>query len=710
MNFLRRTITTSFQTNSNSSSTSSSNSSTAADESDTAGDGGNNNSSNGNNMNNNNNSQNINENSSDSNSTPLPRQQQQQHYHHHHHSGGHHRGIQYGQRQRSGGVVTGTAESTSNITRDEEDDDDDHIMSGSAVQVAGSSPYSRRRSRGSNSVRPRPELYPKFIVEQLRTTHSNLDTLVFTRQTLERIEDIRLEARNLLAQLWHQHVYLVPDALKMALNANERAAAVTGVPMMTGSSSSLSSVAVPHMTNEPTVLGVDQHVAERNDVNAVANDLVLRQQQPIQGEIGAQQTLRGSISAPPLSDDTLVMMGINYNDNSRYEGELDQHRVRQGHGTYFYPSGTVYRGQWNQGSRHGLGICEFVSGNKYVGYWNQGRREGRGVFMFTKSRQKISDLPIPGIRAPKQTILSIREQIAHDADVADRFGSNAMVRISGGNAQLRLPSSLGQEAQQQQPLVIPVQSFSSVFDTSEMMPTSPEPTHVIRTTPPVFDISSVPDFVASDPSLCGMVQRLLSFEDQERYEGEFKLDQRHGFGVYYFPDGSCYAGMWKNNRRHGKGTYFFTSGRIYEGEWLSSMRHGNGVMRDVDGHVLYTGQWVNDRKHGIGTQYENGDWITAQWSSNRIEKRISVQLLPLRANLRRFLFSDYIPGISYDAEELVIAEQLQHIELSGEEKQQQQQQQTLTDPQQQDLEPPDIEPILYPYQNYFRDVDIITHH
>lgn len=141
---------------------------------------------------------------------------------------------------------------------------------------------------------------------------------------------------------------------------------------------------------------------------------------------------------------------------------------------------------------------------------------------------------------------------------------------------------------------------------------------------------------------------LYDDSDKERYEGEFLHDQRHGFGVYYFPDGSCYAGFWQHNRRHGKGTYHFTSGRVYVGEWKNSQREGYGIMKDNTGQVMYKGFWANDRKEGkgkickkfiffVGVQHENGDWITAIWKANKLEKIVIIELFPFKHKLKMML-------------------------------------------------------------------------
>lgn len=53
------------------------------------------------------------------------------------------------------------------------------------------------------------------------------------------------------------------------------------------------------------------------------------------------------------------------------------------HGTYRYPDGSEYTGEWNeQGQRHGLGYMSFPDGANYDGRFEQGMCHGYGVMQF----------------------------------------------------------------------------------------------------------------------------------------------------------------------------------------------------------------------------------------------------------------------------------------------------------------------------------------
>ena len=51
-------------------------------------------------------------------------------------------------------------------------------------------------------------------------------------------------------------------------------------------------------------------------------------------------------------------------------------------GTYAYPNGNKYVGEWKDNKMHGQGTYTFVSGDKYVGEWKDGKMHGQGTYTF----------------------------------------------------------------------------------------------------------------------------------------------------------------------------------------------------------------------------------------------------------------------------------------------------------------------------------------
>lgn len=62
-----------------------------------------------------------------------------------------------------------------------------------------------------------------------------------------------------------------------------------------------------------------------------------------------------------------------------------------GYGTYEYPGGDRYIGNFKQGKPHGQGILYCSNGNKYLGDWECARKQGQGKFIFQEGHQYLGD-------------------------------------------------------------------------------------------------------------------------------------------------------------------------------------------------------------------------------------------------------------------------------------------------------------------------------
>lgn len=56
-----------------------------------------------------------------------------------------------------------------------------------------------------------------------------------------------------------------------------------------------------------------------------------------------------------------------------------------------------------------------------------------------------------------------------------------------------------------------------------------------------------------------------------------------------------------DDHANGHGTLAYHNGCKYEGEWKEDRRHGYGVFTDPKTQYKYEGQWHNSRRHGQGT-------------------------------------------------------------------------------------------------------------
>jgi len=51
------------------------------------------------------------------------------------------------------------------------------------------------------------------------------------------------------------------------------------------------------------------------------------------------------------------------------------------------------------------------------------------------------------------------------------------------------------------------------------------------------------------------------------YDGHWKENNMHGYGIYTWTDGRRYEGYYANDKKNGQGTYKWADGRYYIGGW-----------------------------------------------------------------------------------------------------------------------------------------------
>lgn len=93
---------------------------------------------------------------------------------------------------------------------------------------------------------------------------------------------------------------------------------------------------------------------------------------------------------------------------------------------------------------------------------------------------------------------------------------------------------------------------------------------------------------------------------QQKYEGEFFNDIPHGKGTMVYENGDIYIGMFKEKLKDGFGVMSYTDlsyiliikyflENKYEGEFKRDERTGKGKMIYSNGDI-YEGDWLNDQK------------------------------------------------------------------------------------------------------------------
>lgn len=121
---------------------------------------------------------------------------------------------------------------------------------------------------------------------------------------------------------------------------------------------------------------------------------------------------------------------------------------------------------------------------------------------------------------------------------------------------------------------------------------------------------------------------------QGRYEGNFLKGLRSGKGKFVNIHGDKYEGEWKENKPHGFGVKVLKNGKIKSGTWeagklvakqknefsreclVGNCKEGYGKSKDNRGN-LYSGEFAKGQYSGFGEmRYNNGDRYKGHWKSN----------------------------------------------------------------------------------------------
>ena len=109
---------------------------------------------------------------------------------------------------------------------------------------------------------------------------------------------------------------------------------------------------------------------------------------------------------------------------------------------------------------------------------------------------------------------------------------------------------------------------------------------------------------------------MCTYNNGDKYIGEWHEDYKHGNGIYIFADGEKYVGEYKYDKKDGHGEYTFASGEKYIGEWKDNKYHGQGEFAFADG-AKYIGEFKDDNRDGQGEHtFANGEKYVGEYKDD----------------------------------------------------------------------------------------------
>ena len=125
-----------------------------------------------------------------------------------------------------------------------------------------------------------------------------------------------------------------------------------------------------------------------------------------------------------------------------------------------------------------------------------------------------------------------------------------------------------------------------------------------------------------------------TYNNNNRYEGQFRNGKREGKGIYYFNNGNRYEGYFKDDKREGKGIYYCDN-NIYEEDFKNNKREGKGIFYYKNGDREMR-NYLNDKRAGKHAKLHANGEVTSEIFLK--EKKILLNLILKINNNLKLLF------------------------------------------------------------------------
>jgi len=86
----------------------------------------------------------------------------------------------------------------------------------------------------------------------------------------------------------------------------------------------------------------------------------------------------GSVFTGTFEDNKFIKGTYTWPNGRVYNGEWNN-IFRHGKGSYWWPDGRTYVGDWRNDKRHGAGVYSWPDGDAFEGKFHEGRRFGQGI-------------------------------------------------------------------------------------------------------------------------------------------------------------------------------------------------------------------------------------------------------------------------------------------------------------------------------------------
>ena len=298
-------------------------------------------------------------------------------------------------------------------------------------------------------------------------------------------------------------------------------------------------------------------------------------------------------------------------------------------GTFTFPSGNEYVGEWKDDKRHGHGASTFVDGGQHVGEYKDGKPNGHGTYTWADGDKYVGEY-----KDSKPNGHGTYTWADGDVYVGDYKDGKPWEGIEySASGKVQETYSNGEPCTGCEPNANQLALVREI-----------DPSLITAALPPCPTSGYFDNCFGTAP-----------YEDGDKYVGEYKDDKRHGHGTYILGpgefEGDKYVGEWKDDNPW-EGIEYSASGKVQgtysNGEPCTGCEptaRQVAIVREIDPSLItaalpscpssgvfhncfgafmfddgdkYVGEWKEDKMHGHGTYtWANGEKYIGEFRDGR---------------------------------------------------------------------------------------------
>jgi hypothetical protein len=313
---------------------------------------------------------------------------------------------------------------------------------------------------------------------------------------------------------------------------------------------------------------------------------------------------------------------------------------KNGRGTYIFPSGAKYIGDFKNGEIHGVGVCYYTNGSKYSGEWRHRYPEGKGTKTYSDGTTRTG-LWKKG-KPVDEAGNVLAEYIAKKNEERSDDGTNIQSGCLSGDCQngpgvFAYPDGSKYEGN--------FRNGKFDGDGTFYFANGDKYTGQFKENYP-------------DGHGTRLVKQTGTEETGEWRQGEFvgnnlaqggktgcvSGDCSNGYGTYIYQEGAAkYEGSFQNGMPHGRGTCYYANGDQYAGEWQGGAFFGQGTLTLRDNTVV-DGYWKNGEFLG---KERPADYEAVAQNEKPSDKPVPVPKTKIWAVVVGVAAYDHMPALRY---------------------------------------------------------------